>query len=395
MSDFNMPSLGADMDEGEILAWKVKPGDSVRKGDVLLEVDTSKAAFDVEADHDGVVEEILVEPGRKVPVGTPIARIRQTGEAPAESKPVPAPEKAKAPPAPVKVAAPKSAGQAPHLRITPLARVVAKDLGVDPAIIGRGTGIDGAITRADVERAAAKHEEPHVEKAPPPPSGADKSKREGLRDAIAAAMSRSKREIPHYYLSQTIDLEPALNWLEKLNAGRPITERILSPVLLLKAVAHAIWEVPELNGYWTDGALNQSESVHLGVAISLHSGVIAPAIHDADDMSLEQLMAALADLVQRARHGTLKASEMTDSTITVTNLGDRGPEAVYGVIYPPQVALVGFGAVMSRALVIDGQLVARRSVIATLSADHRASDGHRGGLFLRAIARLLEHPESL
>ncbi|MCZ7606998.1 MAG: 2-oxo acid dehydrogenase subunit E2 [Planctomycetota bacterium] len=374
MSDFNMPSLGADMDEGEILAWKVKPGDSVRKGDVLLEVDTSKAAFDVEADHDGVVEEILVEPGRKVAVGTPIARIRQTGEALAKPAPKPV---------------------APHLRITPLARVVAKDLGVDPAKIGRGTGIDGAITRADVERAAAKHEEPHVEKAPPPPSGADKSKREGLRDAIAAAMSRSKREIPHYYLSQTIDLEPALNWLEKLNAGRPITERILSPVLLLKAVAHAIWEVPELNGYWTDGALNQSESVHLGVAISLHSGVIAPAIHDADDMSLEQLMAALADLVQRARHGTLKASEMTDSTITVTNLGDRGPEAVYGVIYPPQVALVGFGAVMSRALVIDGQLVARRSVIATLSADHRASDGHRGGLFLRAIARLLEHPESL
>lgn len=374
MSDFNMPSLGADMDEGEILAWKVKPGDSVRKGDVLLEVDTSKAAFDVEADHDGVVEEILVEPGRKVAVGTPIARIRRTGEAPAKP-------------------APKSV--APHLRITPLARVVAKDLGVDPAKIGRGTGIDGAITRADVERTAARHEEPHVEKAPPPPSGADKSKREGLRDAIAAAMSRSKREIPHYYLSQSIDLEPALNWLEKLNAGRPITERILSPVLLLKAVAHAIWEVPELNGYWTDGALRQSESVHLGVAISLHSGVIAPAIHDADDMSLEQLMAALADLVQRARHGTLKASEMTDSTITVTNLGDRGPDAVYGVIYPPQVTLVGFGAIAPRAMVIDGQLVARRSVIATLSADHRASDGHRGGLFLRAIARLLEHPESL
>jgi pyruvate dehydrogenase E2 component (dihydrolipoamide acetyltransferase) len=391
------------MDEGEILAWKVKPGDAVRKGDVLLEVDTSKAAFDVEADHDGVVEEILVEPGRKVPVGTPIARIRQTGEAPAIPAAKPAPEPAKPPaakpepakPEPAKPEPAKPTPSAPRLRVTPLARVVAKDLGVDPATIGHGSGIDGAITRADVERAAAKHEEPHVEKAPPPPSGADRSKREGLRDAIAAAMSRSKREIPHYYLAHTIDLEPALGWLEKQNAQRPITERILPPVLLLKAVAQAVWDVPELNGYWIDGALQQSESVHLGVAISLHSGVIAPAIHDADDKLLDQLMAALSDLVQRTRHGTLKRAEMTDSTITVTNLGDRGPDAVYGVIYPPQVAIVGFGAITPRPMVINGQVIARRSVIATLSADHRASDGHRGGLFLRAIARLLEHPENL
>jgi len=390
MTDFNMPSLGADMEEAEVLEWKVNPGDSVRKGDVLLEVDTNKAAFDVEADHDGVVEEILVEPGRKVPVGTPIARIRRTGEAP----PAPMPGKIERPEAPTKAAA-TPVPDAPRLRVTPLARVVAKDLGVDPAAIGRGTGTDGAITRADIERAAARHEQPHVEKAPPLPSGADRSRREGLREAIAAAMSRSKREIPHYYLAQTIDLEPALTWLEQQNARRPITDRILAPVLLLKAVAQAVWDVPELNGYWVDGALKHSESVHLGVAISLHSGVIAPAIHDADDKPLEQLMAELADLVQRARHGTLKRSEMMDSTLTVTNLGDRGPEAVYGVIYPPQVAIVGFGAVTPRAMVIDGQVVARRSVVATLSADHRASDGHRGGLFLRAIARLLEHPENL
>lgn len=395
MTEFNMPSLGADMDEGEILAWKVKPGDSVRKGEVLLEVDTNKAAFDVEADHDGVVEEILVEPGRKVPVGTPIARIRQTGEAPAKpaAKPAVEPEKPPAAKPMQEAAMPKPA--APHLRITPLARLVARDMGVDPAKIGPGTGIDGAITRADIERAAARHEGPQVVKAPPLPSGADKSKREGLRDAIAAAMSRSKREIPHYYLAHTIDMEPALGWLEKQNAQRPVAERILPPVLLLKAVAQAIWDVPELNGYWVDGTFSQSESVHLGVAISLHAGVIAPAIHDADDKTLEQLMAALSDLVQRTRHSTLKRSEMTDSTITVTNLGDRGPDAVYGVIYPPQVAIVGFGAVLPRPMVVDGQLVARRSVIATLSADHRASDGHRGGLFLRAIARLLEHPEKL
>lgn len=385
-----MPSLGADMDEGTVLAWKVKPGDTVHKGDVLLEVDTSKAAFDVEADHDGVLEEILAEPGAVVPVGQPIARI--SGEAGTAVAAVPAPGTV-AEPSPAPTSAPGQ--KLPHLRITPLARVVAKELGVDPQKVGKGTGFDGAITRADVERAAGRHEGPHAEKPAPLPVPADKSKREGLRDAIASAMSRSKREIPHYYLAQTIDLESALEWLEAQNAKRAIAERILPPVLILKAVAHALWDVPELNGYWVDGRLQQSESIHLGVAIALHQGVIAPAIHDADDKTLEQLMAGLSDLVQRARHGTLKRSEMTDSTITVTNLGDRGPEAVYGVIYPPQVALVGVGSIVKRPMVIGDQVVARRSMIVTLSADHRASDGHRGGLFLRAIARLLEHPEEL
>ena len=212
-----------------------------------------------------------------------------------------------------------------------------------------------------------------------------------MRDAIAAAMARSKREIPHYYLAHTISLRRALDWLATTNAGRPITERVLPGALLLHAVARALWDVPELNGTFVDGAFVPSEEVHLGTAIALRTGgVIAPAILDADQLSVEQTMAALHDLVARARAGRLRSSELTAATITVTSLGDRGCDAVWGVINPPQVAIVGFGAVVDRPWVDAGQLAVHPVVTVTLAADHRVSDGHRGGLFLHAIDRVLQ-----
>jgi len=217
-----------------------------------------------------------------------------------------------------------------------------------------------------------------------------------MRDAIAAAMSRSKHEIPHYYLAHTISLKRALAYLAELNAKRPIQERILPGALLLRAVAVALWDVPELNGFWIDGAFRPSEEVHLGTAVSLRTGgLIAPAILDADDKPLDQLMAELHDLVMRARGGHLKQSELTSATITVTSLGDRGCEAVWPVINPPQVAIVGFGAVVERPWVEGGTVVPHPTVVATLAADHRVSDGHRGGLFLAAIDHLLQEPAKL
>lgn len=217
-----------------------------------------------------------------------------------------------------------------------------------------------------------------------------------MRDAIAAAMARSKREIPHYYLSHTISLERALTWLDDVNAHRPIQERMLPAALLLRATALALWEVPELNGFWIDGAYRPSEEVHLGTATALRTGgLIAPAILDADAKPLDQLMSELRDLVGRARAGRLRSSELMSATITVTSLGDRGCEAVWPVINPPQVAIVGFGAVLVRPWVASAAVVARRVVTATLAADHRVSDGHRGGLFLSAIDHLLQEPERL
>jgi pyruvate dehydrogenase E2 component (dihydrolipoamide acetyltransferase) len=218
-----------------------------------------------------------------------------------------------------------------------------------------------------------------------------------MRQAIAAAMARSKREIPHYYLSTNIDLKRALDWLNAENLKRPMEDRLLYGVLLIKAVALTLREFPELNAIWEAGQLVVKPEIHVGVAISIRQGgLIAPALHLADKKSLSELMHDFRDLVQRARAGSLRSSELSDSTITVTSLGEQGVESVFGIIYPPQVALVGFGKIADRPWVVDGQALAVRPVItATLSADHRVSDGHRGGLFLSSLDRCLQQPEKL
>jgi pyruvate dehydrogenase E2 component (dihydrolipoamide acetyltransferase) len=220
--------------------------------------------------------------------------------------------------------------------------------------------------------------------------------RAAMRRAIGQVMAKSKREIPHYYLGTDIDMTRALGWLEEENLRRTMAERLLPAVLVLKAAALAIRDVPEVNGFWLEDAFQPSDDIHLGVAISLRQGgLIAPAIHHSDRKSLDEMMTALKDLVARARSGRLRSSEMSDPTITITNLGERGVREVYGVIYAPQVALVGFGKAVQQPWVIDGLLGIRPIVRVTLSADHRVSDGHRGGIYLQAIDRYLQEPEHL
>jgi len=209
-------------------------------------------------------------------------------------------------------------------------------------------------------------------------------------------MARSKRDIPHYYLSTVIDVSRATRWLAAENAGREMPDRLLMAVLLLKGVALALREVPELNGFWQDGAFVPGSGIHVGTAISLRGGgLVAPALHDTDRKTPDALMRDLRDLVQRARSGTLRSSELTDATITVSNLGEQGVDEAFGIIYPPQVALVGFGRVSDRPWAVDGRVEVRPMLTASLSGDHRATDGHRGGLFLTALDRLLQEPEAL
>ncbi len=245
------------------------------------------------------------------------------------------------------------------------------------------------ITREDVERAAAA-------KTPPSAAPPARDRAPAMRSAIAAAMARSKREIPHYYLSTQIDMTAALAWLRTENEAREVPDRLLPVALLIKAVARALGDVPEMNGFWTDGAFRPGAAVHVGVAISLRGGgLVAPALHDAGAKDVSTLMRELQDVTARARSGSLRSSELTDPTITVTNLGDRGADAAFGIIYPPQVALVGFGRIADRPWVVAGRIEARPVLTATLSADHRATDGHRGGLFLAAIDQHLQAPETL
>jgi pyruvate dehydrogenase E2 component (dihydrolipoamide acetyltransferase) len=394
MISFRMPSLGADMEAGTLVEWLAKPGDKVKRGDIIAVVETQKGAIEIEAFDAGVLDRLLVEPGTKVPVGVPLALIRGEGEAPSPAAPPPA---AEAPPMAAAVQAPAApAAKRPieplptppgaRVRISPAARRLAQERGVDLALV-TGAGPGGAIQLVDVEAAAA------AITAPKHPAGFDFSQ---MRDAIAAAMARSKREIPHYYLSDTVDLQPASDWLARANAELPPERRVLMGALFAKATALAARAFPEFNGHFEDGVFRQSTAVHIGVAIAIRGGgLVAPAVHDAADLSPDALMAAMRDLVTRVRAGRFRSSEIADPTLTVSSLGDRGVETLFGVIYPPQVAIVGFGKPSTRPWVVDGSVVGRTVVTITLAADHRVSDGHRGALFLAEIGRRLQAPEAL
>jgi pyruvate dehydrogenase E2 component (dihydrolipoamide acetyltransferase) len=378
MGEFRMPILGADMTEGTLIAWRRQPGDHVRRGDVIAEVETEKGLIDVEVYVSGVIEELLVTPGTTLPTGAVMARIKE------DAAVAPGPAAAPARPA------------GARLRVSPAARKLAETLGVDLAAVV-GTGADGEITREDVARAAdARPPAPSSAAVAPPTTVRGRVDPARMRQIIATTMARSKREIPHYYLAHTIDLHRAMTWLAAENAQRPVTERLLYGVVLVKAVALALREVPELNAVWRGDRAEPSAAIHVGVAISLRGGgLVAPALHDTDRRPLGELMAAFRDLVQRARAGGLRSSEFSDPTITVTSLGEQGVETTFPIIYPPQTAIVGFGKVSDRPWVVDGAVVARPLVTATLAADHRVTDGHRGGLFLAAVDRMLQAPERL
>ncbi|GAB3792659.1 dihydrolipoamide acetyltransferase family protein [Nocardioides ungokensis] len=444
MSDFTMPSLGADMDEGTLLEWLVKPGDTVQKGDLMAVVDTSKAAVEVESFTDGVVESLVVEPGTRVPVGAVLATFAAAGAEPAPPEPRKRPSRhaAKMPVAIAEeplvssplvrreaeragvdlatvtgtgrggaitradvahAAAPPAVPAAPHARpsegrrgparVTPYARRLAGELGVD---LDRLPAPERRPVRAtDVRAAAAGSERPAPER-PEVAAPAQADRREEMRRTIATVMARSKREIPHYYLTLTIDLDRALRWMRERNRDLPVAQRLVPAALLLKAAALAAAANPGLNGFWVDDEFRPGSGVHLGVAVSLRGGgLVAPAIHDADQLDLTDVMAGMRDVVTRARAGRLRRAELSDPTITVTNLGEQGVESVHGVIYPPQVALVGFGRVTERPWAVDGLLGVRPLTVATLAADHRATDGFTGGRFLAAVDERLQSPEEL
>jgi pyruvate dehydrogenase E2 component (dihydrolipoamide acetyltransferase) len=389
MSVFAMPSLGADMEAGTLVEWLVKPGDRVSRGDVVAVVETQKGAIEIEIFEDGAVERLDARVGDRLPVGAPLAVIRGAEEVPAPAGAAPstaAPKPVPPPQEPAVVEAPQvvhpAAGAAPAA--SPAARALAAERGIELTDLG-GSGPGGAILLADVEAASKAR--------PAAKPGLDLA---AMRSAIAAAMARSKREIPHYYLAQTVDLQTATDWLSKTNAARPPEARLLMGTLFIKAAARAARAVPEMSGWHEGGVFRPSERVHAGVAISLRGGgLIAPAIHDADGLALDDLMAAMRDLVARVRSGRLRSSEMTDGTITVSSLGEGGADVLTGVIYPPQVALVGFGATLRRPWVLGESVVPRTVVTVTLAADHRASDGRRGAKFLAETDKLLQSPETL
>lgn len=402
-----MPSLGPDMEAGTLVEWLVKPGDWVKRGDVVAVVDTQKGAIEVEIYQSGQIEKFLVNLDSKVPVGTPLAIIRGEGEAkpaiaaapppptkpvaPPAAPPVPAavPPLVRAPPPPPSPAVVAGPGAAGRIVSSPAARRLAEAQGIDLSTI-TGSGPAGAITYADVERSVGKAV------AIPEKKRAPWLDLDAMRVAIAAAMARSKREIPHYYLEHQVDVTACEQWLAKKNAALPPDGRLLLAALSIKATALAAHRFPAFNGFYRDNKFETAQAVHVGVAIAIRGGgLAAPALHDADQLSLDELMSRMRDLVQRTRAGRIRSSEIADPTITVTSLGERGVDVLYGIIYPPQVAIVGFGKVVQRPWVVDGAIGPRSVITMTLSADHRVTDGHAGALFLAEIGKLLQEPDKL
>jgi pyruvate dehydrogenase E2 component (dihydrolipoamide acetyltransferase) len=407
--EFRMPSLGADMEAGTLVEWLVKPGDRVKRGDIVAVVETQKGAIEIEIFDTGQIEQILVDLNSKVPVGTPLARIRtdlETAAGAAIPTPVtpppavaiaaapPASPPAPAPTAPAPTAAPLPRGPiAPaagrRVPVSPAARRLAELRHVDPSAI-TGSGPGGAIVRADVERSLGATPVPAERKRT---IGLDL---DAMRTAIAAAMARSKREIPHYYLQHQVDVTPCEQWIARANEARPPDSRLLMGALAVRAVALAAHNFTAFNGFYREGSYEPAAAVHVGVAVAIRGGgLAAPALHDADRISLDEVMARMRDLVQRTRAGRIRSSEMSDPTITVSSLGERGVEALYGIIYPPQVSLVGFGKIVARPWLVDGAIGPRSVLTITLAADHRVSDGHAGALFLADIGKRLQEPENL
>ncbi|WP_405226363.1 dihydrolipoamide acetyltransferase family protein [Lentisalinibacter sediminis] len=391
MGKFRMPSLGADMEKGTLVSWEVSAGDPIGRGDVIAVVETDKGAIDVESHETGTVREFLVEPGTETAVGTPLAVIDVAGEEPGEpgdsGEPVTGPRVTPSAPSAEVGAASSSGADEVHRRVpvSPAARRRAGELGIDPTTV-HGTGVQDSVTVEDVEQAAGAS-----------PAGDEEEGPEPMRRAIASAMSRANREIPHYYLGSTIDFEAAAQWLDEYNRDRPPDRQLIAPALLLKAVAVSVLAVPELNGRWKAGEFRPAASVDLGVAIALRhgGGLVAPAIAAAETLPLGELMRHFRELVMRARTGRLRSSEITAGTLTVTSLGDRAVDWVYPIIQPPQAAMVGFGQLTKRPRIDGDAVVARRTITATLAGDHRVSDGRRGALFLEKLAECLQSPEQL
>jgi pyruvate dehydrogenase E2 component (dihydrolipoamide acetyltransferase) len=380
MIEFQMPSLGADMEDGTLIEWKKKPGDVVKRGDIIAEVETQKGLIEIEVFDEGTIAELLIQEGTKVPVGTKMALIQPStieAEKPIELHPIM--EKISEPIIEEKT-------DTISIKASPLAKKMAQENHIDLSKI-IGTGPDGAITKEDIDASIKQSETAETEKISTPT--------EAIRMAVAAAMSKSNREIPHYYLEKKIDMTKALAWLQEANKQRTVANRLLPVVLFIKAMAKSLKEVPDLNAVWENGLLQKTE-INIGFVVSLRNGgIIVPAIPQSDTKNADEIMTALNDLIPRARALKLRSSELSSSTITLTNLGDAGADTVFGIIYPPQVAIVGLGTITEQPFAENGMLGIRSLANVTLAGDHRATDGLTGSRFLSSLDKYLQNPEAL
>lgn len=425
-----MPQMGADMKEGTVIRWLKAEGAEVKRGEIIAEIETDKANVEIEAFGSGIFRKQLHKEGDVVPVGTVIALIAapdddisryEGGAAPAAAaEPPPATTQAPAPsaapaPAEVQQTQPPAAAAAPaapspvpaateaegRLRVSPVARKIAAERGIDLRTI-RGSGPDGRILRRDVENAAASPAAPSPA-APaataaayiPPPHTAAEDRVEDLtpsrmRTAIARATQRAKQEVPHYYLATMVDMTEAISLLDQLNQDRD--PKITINDLIILATSRTLAEHPKFNAYWIDDHVQLHSQINIGIAVAMEDGLVAPAIMDTYNKGLAQISLEARDVARRARGGNLRPEEYTAATFNISNAGVFGITEIAPIITQPQVGVLGIGAAVETPVVREGQVVVRSMMHVTLSADHRATDGADGARFLQSLRRNLEHP---
>ncbi len=391
--DITMPALGADMREGTLIEWLIKPGDSVTKGQVIAVIETNKGAIEMESYHEGTISDLLVEPVIKLPVGSVLARMESDTPVTATADTSVSVTAVVPKIADITESAISPTPQQPMTERTfasPVARKAAHQSGIDLASL-TGSGPQGAVLLRDINAHQTSESKPQVA-----PVEATKPPMSPMRQAISDAMGRSKREIPHYYLSLEINLSKAQQWLVEQNQQREPEQRLLLPALLITVIARQLRRFADLNGFYTEGNFTPSAEINIGNTISLREGgLVIPAILGADQLTPDQIMDALRDLAERSRRGRLRSSEISQGTITVTSIGERGADSITGVIYPPQVAIIGLGRLRQAAVVVGDQLEIGDVMTVTLAADHRVTDGITGARFLHSVAKQLQHPEDL
>ncbi|WP_433761492.1 dihydrolipoamide acetyltransferase family protein [Nocardia sp. CA-135398] len=411
MPDIIMPRLSDTMEEGVVVAWLKQVGDKISRGDILAEIETDKALMELEAYEDGVLEQILFEPGSRVPIGNTIALIGD-GTGSATAVPNPAAESAASNNAvkeksaasrslgtqdnPIAAAENASSAVETRRKSSPLARKIARELDVDLATV-TGTGPGGRITRQDVESAHRTDESTPA--APPVASSApvgdyDEIPLSTIQQVSAKRLTESKQQAPHIYLTSAIDVTDLLAFRAEINrtleqAGKT---KVSVNDLLVKAVATTLRTDPAVNVSIADDKLLRHRGIHLGIAVATPAGLLVPVIRDADRKPISEIATETRDKAERARDRKLRADEMSGGTFTISNLGMFGIEQFTAVINPPESAILAVGAAKDELRLDNSQVVTRSILRVTLSADHRAIDGATAARFLQQLTELLEHP---
>ncbi len=419
-----MPRLSDTMEQGTIGRWLKQEGDAIKEGDVIAEIETDKATMDFQAYADGTLLRILVGDGETADLGAPIAIVGEAGEDVSQLDVSQAGSPPAAPPVavPGTVTEPSPKGDAVRtgsdpaadsgngratvvadetLRVSPIARRMADRAGLDlSTLAGRGSGPEGRIVKADVERALASPSavsSPAAAATPQAPS-ADAELREltPMLKAIARRMAESKATVPHFYVSSEIDMTRAVQTRAELNEGLAARgEKISLNDLIVRACALALMEHPQAHRSYVDGRHAYHAHASIGIAVALDDGLVVPVLRDADTLSVREIAAAGRDLAARAREGKLKQREIEGGTFTVSNLGMMGVSAFSAIINPPESAILAVGATTERPVALDGQVVVRSVMTVTLACDHRACSGADGARLLQSIKRNLQAPAFL